>query len=154
MFCTGLLYISLTPSVKPVRAGEWRGRGDLRVPERCHPGAGDCAGLFVRTGPPSSAEAWTALAVSQLYQEKLEPAEEVVVVDVPRARVSAHLTVGARPTAAEVHPDGDLAIVLSHMSPYAAVIDLENESVTGKLHVGYYAQSLAFSPPATRNSSS
>lgn len=84
-------------------------------------------------------------AVVTLRGSEVDPGTEVVVVDVPAARVLARLEVGPRPSAVGMHPGGRFAVVLSHLSPSAAIIDVVAARVTGTLDVGYYAEDLAFS---------
>ncbi len=89
-------------------------------------------------------------ALVTLRGSELAPTNEVAVVDVPRGRVRFRMTVGARPVAVGIHPSQDFAIVLSHLSPYAAVVSLPSPAVVGKIRVGYYAQNLAFDAEGTR----
>jgi len=82
--------------------------------------------------------------VVTLRGSELAPKHEVVILDLARRRVHARLTVGSRPTAVHLRPGSDQAIVLSALSPWAAVIDVAHATVVGRLRVGYYAQQLAF----------
>ncbi|MBL4637570.1 MAG: hypothetical protein JKY56_27185, partial [Kofleriaceae bacterium] len=49
------------------------------------------------------------------------------------------------PIAVKVQPGGSFAVVLSHFSPYAAVIDIVEKKLVGTIEVGYYAEDLVFS---------
>ena len=89
-------------------------------------------------------------AVVTLRGSEAEPAEEVVIINVPGKRIESRVTVGKRPVAVGIHPDGDLAVVLSHLSPYAAVIDIARATVTTLIEVGYYAEDLVFTPDGRR----
>ena len=89
-------------------------------------------------------------ALVTLRGSEVAPGNELAIINVPRRRVDHRVLVGARPIAVSIHPDGDLAVVLSHMSPFAAVIDVQLGSVTSKIPVGYYAENLMFSPDGSR----
>lgn len=108
-----------------------------RQPRRAHPFA-----------VAMTSDGQTALVT--LRGSEIEPINEVAVIDVPRRRLERRLVVGARPVAVRIHPDGDLAVVLSHLSPFAAVIDVEAGRVTSKIRVGYYAENLVFSQDGSR----
>lgn len=84
-------------------------------------------------------------ALVTLRGSEIAPTDQVLVIDVARAAITHRLTVGARPTAVRIRPDGASAVVLSSLSPYAAVIDLRGEpAVIGRIEVGYYAEDLVF----------
>jgi len=80
-----------------------------------------------------------------LRGSEIEPRDELAIIKMSSKSVVAKLTVGARPTAVRIRPNTDQAIVLSHLSPYAAVVDIGDARVTGRIRVGYYAQELVFS---------
>jgi DNA-binding beta-propeller fold protein YncE len=90
------------------------------------------------------------LALVTLRGSEVEPADRAILIDVPGRRVRSEFIVGSRPTAVAMHPDGDLAVVVSHLSPFAAVIDVSGGDVSGRIRVGYYAQDLVFSPDGAR----
>jgi len=90
------------------------------------------------------------IALVTLRGSEILPGDEVAVIDVPGRRVVKRLTVGARPVAVRMHPGERYAIVLSQLSPMAAVIDLETQEVASQLPIGYYAENLAFSSDGRR----
>ena len=91
------------------------------------------------------------LALVTLRGSEIAPGRAVAVIDLAAGRVVSRLAVGARPVAIGVTPDGGHAIVLSELSPWAAVIALYPEPrVEGRIGVGYYAQDLAFTPDGLR----
>ena len=124
-----------------VDTGEWENLvpvpGSTTQPRRAHPFA-----------VAMTSDGQTALVT--LRGSEAEPTNELVMIDVPRRRVERRLVVGARPVAVRIHPDGDLAVVLSHMSPFAAVIDLDAGRVTSKIRVGYYAEDVVFASDGSR----
>ncbi len=84
-------------------------------------------------------------ALVTLRGSEISPGSRVAVIDVVDARVVTRLDVGSRPTAVQVSPDGEYAVVLSQLSPWASVISLAGEiRVQGRIEVGYYAEDLAF----------
>ncbi|RMH43174.1 MAG: hypothetical protein D6689_05925 [Deltaproteobacteria bacterium] len=85
-------------------------------------------------------------ALVTLRGTELEPGYEVALVDVPARSVAARIDVGSSPVAVRLTPDERHALVLSQMSRYAAVINLDTQAVAGRIDVGYYAQDVAFAP--------
>lgn len=83
-------------------------------------------------------------ALVTLRGSELEPGDAVALLDVRGRSVRARLTVGARPHAVAIWPGGDLAVVLSQLSPHAAIVDIGSAAITGKIRVGYYAADLSF----------
>lgn len=79
-----------------------------------------------------------------LRGSELEPGDELAIIDVFSRSVRARVPVGDRPTAVRIRPGGDHAVVLSHLSPYAAIVDIGDASVVGRIRVGYYAQRVTF----------
>ncbi|RLB55720.1 MAG: hypothetical protein DRJ42_05335 [Deltaproteobacteria bacterium] len=134
------------PSEGPVYEARWENLApvtdntniDLPAqPDRAHPYA-------VAMSPDGE------VALVTLRGSEVSPGHEVVVIDVPGRRLVRRLTVGARPVAVGIRPQNDYAVVLSHLSPMAAVIDLATQEVTGQLRVGHYAENLAFSSDGRR----
>jgi DNA-binding beta-propeller fold protein YncE len=89
-------------------------------------------------------------ALVALRGSELEPGTQVALVDMVRGELTQRIEVGARPVAVRFHPSGKLAVVLSQMSPFAAVIDAARGSVVERLEVGHYAEDLVFSPDGSR----
>jgi len=89
-------------------------------------------------------------AMVTLRGSEIEPGDEVVVVDTLGKSISNRVKVGARPVAVEVHPSGEVAVVLSQLSPLAAVIDLETFEVVQHIEVGRYAERLLFNQDGSR----
>jgi DNA-binding beta-propeller fold protein YncE len=89
-------------------------------------------------------------ALVTLRGSELAPGNDLVAVDLASRRVVGRVGVGDRPVAVHLHPDGDLAVVLSSFSPLAAVVDTGTLQVTSKLEVGYYAEALVFSADGSR----
>ncbi len=84
-------------------------------------------------------------ALLTLRGSEIEPGSHVAFVNTATGQVGKMVEVGDRPIAAAVRPNGDYAVVLSHFSPYAAVIDMSSQSLAGQIEVGYYAEDLVFS---------
>lgn len=84
-------------------------------------------------------------ALVTLRGSELEPFDQIVSIDVVARREIGRTTVGARPTAVRIRPGDDVAIVLSQLSPLAAVVSTTDGSLRGRFRVGYYAEDLAFS---------
>jgi DNA-binding beta-propeller fold protein YncE len=82
--------------------------------------------------------------VVTLRGNELEPGDEVAIIDLERRSLRTTATVGSRPTAVRMRPGTDEAVVLSQLSPWAAIVDLGDGRVAGRIRVGYYAQELAF----------
>lgn len=91
-----------------------------------------------------------ARALVTMRGSELSPGHELVAINLSTKQILGRISVGDRPVAVALHPDGDLAVVLSSLSPYAAVVDPQKLTVTGKLEVGHYAEALVFSPDGSQ----
>ncbi len=90
-----------------------------------------------------SSDAKSALVA--LRGSEIEPGSTIAFVSPTSGSVSAEVTVGDRPIAVGIRPSDDFAVVLSHFSPFAAVIGMKSKKVVSKIKVGYYAEDLTFS---------
>jgi DNA-binding beta-propeller fold protein YncE len=79
-----------------------------------------------------------------LRGSEIDPGDELAIIDMPGRSVEHRVTVGDRPTAVRIRPGSNHAVVLSHLSRYAAIVDINGASVVGRIDVGYYAQRLVF----------
>ena len=89
-------------------------------------------------------------ALVTLRGSELEPGDEVVIIDTVAKRLTKRVKVGARPVAVAIHPSQEVAVVLSQLSPYASVIDLDTFEVTQRIEVGRYAERLVFNEDGSR----
>jgi len=89
-------------------------------------------------------------ALVTLRGSEREPGDQVVFIDVAARRAGDRVTVGARPAAIALRPQGDFAVVLSWYSPFAAVISLASHRLVGTLRLGYYAADLVFDDSGER----
>jgi len=134
--CTGDIGQSSDEGWDNLRAVANPDRYAAEQPERAHPYA-------VAITP-------SGRALVTLRGSELHPGNTLAVIDLAGRRVSARLRVGDRPVAVRMHPGGRFAVVLSQLSRFAAVVDVDRMRVSGRLELGYYAQELAFSPDGAR----
>jgi DNA-binding beta-propeller fold protein YncE len=100
-------------------------------PDRMHP----YAAALTSTG---------STAVITLRGSELEPGSVVAIMKTSSGDVE-RVPVGDRPVAVRVVPGDNFAIVLSHFSPFASVIDISGRQVRNRIEVGYYAEDLIIS---------